>query len=179
MKRGPALVTGCSSGFGLRIALMLARRGFQVFATMRDLDRGDALREALGQSGLQATLLRLDVTEPRSVERAVGQVLEAHGAIDVLVNNAGAMLTGFVEELSDDELLAQLDVNLLGPLRLIRACLPSMRERRHVLSARQHLLPQGVDPTGAIRAAAMLLEHLGQHERAAALERQAREAGPG
>jgi NAD(P)-dependent dehydrogenase (short-subunit alcohol dehydrogenase family) len=115
------LVTGCSSGIGRATALALARAGGHVWASAR---RPEAIAELAGE-GLET--LRLDVTSPADVEAAVGSV----GAVDVLVNNAGYGLEGAIEEVADDELLAQYEVNVFGPWRLVRAALPGMRERRH------------------------------------------------
>lgn len=129
MRRGTALVTGASSGLGLRTAVMLARRGFRVFATMRDPARAAPLRAALAAAHQQAEVVRLDVTDPDSITAAVQHILQVAGAVDVLVNNAGAMLTGCVEDIAPDELSAQFEVHVLGPHRLIRACLPTMRAR--------------------------------------------------
>lgn len=124
-----ALVTGCSSGFGLLTAVELARRGDTVFASMRDVARRGPLDDALAASGASAEVLALDVTDQASVEAAVGAVLAHAGHLDVVVNNAGVAAGGSVEELSFDELEAVFATNVLGPLRVTRAALPSMRAR--------------------------------------------------
>lgn len=120
------LITGCSSGFGQLIALALARRGDRVFATVRRPEAVDALEALAGDLPLSVHLL--DVTDTASVERVVAEIVAQEG-IDVLVNNAGYGLRGPVASLQDDEVARQFDTNVLGPIRMVRAVLPSMRER--------------------------------------------------
>lgn len=126
---GNVLITGSSSGFGYLTALALARRGERVFATMRRPEAADALRRAVQEEALPVTLHRLDVTDGRSVEAAVQEILREAPSIDVLINNAGASWRGPVETLSDEELLAQFDVNVFGVVRVIRAIAPVMRRQ--------------------------------------------------
>ena len=121
------LITGASKGFGFAAAQELAARGHHVVATMRHPDRdGEAVRRG-HESRIEATVC--DVTDPASVRDAVAYALSRHGRIDVLVNNAGDVMWGAVEDLTDDELSLQLNTNVLGPLRLIRAVLPTMRKQ--------------------------------------------------
>jgi NAD(P)-dependent dehydrogenase (short-subunit alcohol dehydrogenase family) len=133
MKRGTALVTGSSSGFGLRTCVALAARGFEVWASMRDLERAEPLREALRVSGFGAErvhLVALDITDADARTALVEEILEQRGAVDVLVNNAGQMLTGFAEELDEQALRKQFETNFFGLVELTKALLPAMRERR-------------------------------------------------
>jgi NAD(P)-dependent dehydrogenase (short-subunit alcohol dehydrogenase family) len=116
-----ALITGASSGIGAACAARLAADGHRVFGTTR----GAAPPAADG-----VAWLTLDVRDDASVARGVAQVLERAGRIDVLVNNAGIGIAGAVEDTTPDDLARQLDTNLLGPLRLLRAVLPGMREAR-------------------------------------------------
>jgi NAD(P)-dependent dehydrogenase (short-subunit alcohol dehydrogenase family) len=120
------LITGCSSGFGRLIALALARRGDRVYATVRRPEAVGALEEA--GAGLPLSVHLLDVTDTASVDRAVAEIAEL-GPIDVLVNNAGYALRGPVTALHDDEVARQLDTNVIGVLRTVRAVAPQMRER--------------------------------------------------
>jgi NAD(P)-dependent dehydrogenase (short-subunit alcohol dehydrogenase family) len=124
-----ALVTGSSSGFGLLTCVELARRGMRVFASMRDLGRAERLDQALAAAGVSARKLALDVTDAGAVARAVADVEAAAGRVDVLVNNAGYGLTGFVEDLDLDEVRAQLETNFFGALAVLKAVLPGMRSR--------------------------------------------------
>lgn len=125
------LITGCSSGFGLLTAVHFARAGHTVVATVRDPEGATALRAAAEDEGLPIGVAALDVTDPVSVDRAVAGVLEAHGRIDVAVNNAGISLRAAVEDTSDTDARRVLETNVLGPLRVVRAVLPAMRARRH------------------------------------------------
>ena len=123
------VITGCSSGFGLATALAFARRGDRVYATMRDPETSPDLLGAAAAEGLRLEVRALDVTDPASATEAVGGVLEADGRIDVLVNNAGIARMGAVEALGIDDARSVFETNLFGPVRLIQAVLPGMRER--------------------------------------------------
>lgn len=122
-----ALITGCSSGFGLLTSLELARRGDRVFATMRDPARGDELRARAADDSLEIDISQLDVCDPGSVDRAVRSIHAQAGRIDVLVNNAGVGRLGPLEEFEDDEMHALFDANVYGPVRMLREVLPIMR----------------------------------------------------
>jgi NAD(P)-dependent dehydrogenase (short-subunit alcohol dehydrogenase family) len=117
------LVTGCSSGIGRATARAFHADGWRVYAT----DRNSADLTALADVGIE--IASLDVTDDRSVESAVDDILADAGHVDVLVNNAGYGQIGPVEEVPTDELIEQFQVNTFGPHRVIRAVLPSMRER--------------------------------------------------
>jgi len=133
MPHGPArrtaLVTGCSSGFGLLTAVELARRGFHVYATMRDLARRERLDHAAQDAGVSLSVLPLDVTRAESIAAVVDEVLATTKRIDVLVSNAGFGLGGFVEDLTLDELREQFDTNFFGAVAVSKAVLPAMRAR--------------------------------------------------
>ena len=134
MQRGTALVTGSSSGFGLLTCVELVARGFRVWASMRDLDRAGPLRSALEASGFglaRVEIVALDVTDAEQSDALVEQILDRDGAVDVLVNNAGVMLTGFAEDIDEAQLRGQFETNFFGLVRLTRALLPAMRERRY------------------------------------------------
>lgn len=117
------LITGSNSGFGKLAALTLARSGHDVIATMRDTAKaGDLLAEA---AGLSVEVRSLDVCDAASVDDAFHDA----STIDVLVNNAGFEVQSAVEQLTDELLLRQLDTNVVGPMRCIRAVMPAWRER--------------------------------------------------
>ena len=123
------LITGCSSGFGFEAALVFARHGDRVFATMRNPAAGDALRRAAREERLAVDVLPLDVGDRASIDAALAAVAEA-GPLDVLVNNAGIELRSAIEDASEDDVRRQFDTNVFGPLRTIRAVLPGMRDER-------------------------------------------------
>jgi NAD(P)-dependent dehydrogenase (short-subunit alcohol dehydrogenase family) len=127
------LITGVSGGLGRALAEEVLRQGGRVAGTVRKPSQIDAF-QALAPG--RATGYLLDVTEAKALEPLVGQVLSDLGAIDVLVNNAGYGLAGATEELSEAEIRHQMDTNFFGPLALIRAVLPHMRERRrgHIIN---------------------------------------------
>ncbi|WP_250002384.1 SDR family NAD(P)-dependent oxidoreductase [Actinoplanes sp. M2I2] len=130
------LVTGASSGFGRLTVEALARRGHQVFATVRDLPgRGAAAAAELtalaSAEGIDLRVVELDVTDQASADRAVSAVLDAAGRLDVVVNNAGMIFPGPLEAFTAEEAQRQLDVNVLGALRVSRAALPQLRSQGH------------------------------------------------
>jgi NAD(P)-dependent dehydrogenase (short-subunit alcohol dehydrogenase family) len=96
---------------------------------MRRVHAGCDLVEAARAESLDVRVLELDVTEDASVERAIAQVLDAEGRIDVLVNNAGVMHFGSVELLPDERMRSTFETNLFGPVRMLRAVLPIMRSQ--------------------------------------------------
>lgn len=122
-----ALLTGTSSGIGLHAAVELARRGHTVVATMRDTGRAGRLRDAADAAGVTLDVRALDVTDHAAATALVEQVHADHGRLDVLVNNAGQGLVGTAEQLTLEQVQAQLDVNYLGPVNLTRAVMPLMR----------------------------------------------------
>lgn len=124
-----AVVTGTSSGMGMHAAVELARSGHQVVATMRDVAKADRLRVAAEAAGVDLDVRALDVTDHAAIEAVVTEILADHGAIDVLLNNAGQGMVGTAEQLSLQQIQDQLDVNYLGPVAMAKAVLPSMRER--------------------------------------------------
>jgi len=119
------LVTGCRSGFGLHIARDAAAAGHTVYAGLRDPETGADL--AAETRGLDVTALPLDVTDPAQREAAVARVLDEHGRIDALVNNAGVALGGPLEMVDEDELRRVFEINVFSLWALTRACLPAMR----------------------------------------------------
>lgn len=118
------LITGSSTGIGHATALRLHRAGFAVYATAR---RPETLAD-LAELGI--TTLALDVTDEASMTAAVDRVVADHGAVDVLVNNAGYALAETVEEAPAEAVRAQFETNVFGPSRLIQLVLPGMRARR-------------------------------------------------
>lgn len=126
-----ALVTGASSGFGLLTSLALARNGYYVIATMRDLTKQSKLMEAAVQQGVRNNLLcmQLDITDMDKSEQIVTFIKVNYGRMDVLVNNAGYAVGGFVEDIPLINWQEQMDTNFFGLVAMTRAVLPIMREQ--------------------------------------------------
>jgi NAD(P)-dependent dehydrogenase (short-subunit alcohol dehydrogenase family) len=125
-----ALITGTSSGIGLDTAVHFAQAGFTTVATMRDLARSEPLQARAVAAGVSLDILPLDVSSDASVDTCVREVLERHGRIDVLVNNAGSGYLGTTEQTSLEALRQVMEVNFFGVWRMTQAVLPSMRAAR-------------------------------------------------
>jgi NAD(P)-dependent dehydrogenase (short-subunit alcohol dehydrogenase family) len=125
-----ALITGSSSGIGLETSSYLARRGYTVWATVRNLEKTSELHKAIESEKLSIEIAQLDVCDNSSVKNAVTQILQKSGRIDVLVNNAGYGLRGAIEEVSLDEWQKQFETNFFGAIRVTQAALPQMRQQR-------------------------------------------------
>ncbi|HEX3706454.1 MAG TPA: oxidoreductase [Mycobacteriales bacterium] len=124
MTRGTALVTGASSGIGEAAALRLKDAGFTVYAVARRVERMSGLADA----GVH--VVKMDVTDEKSMVAGVKQIVEETGRIDVLVNNAGYGSYGAVEDVPLSEAKYQFEVNVFGLARLTQLVLPHMRARR-------------------------------------------------
>ncbi|MEZ5919976.1 MAG: SDR family oxidoreductase [Parvularculaceae bacterium] len=120
----PILVTGAASGIGEATAVMLAHKGFKVFASARSLAKLKPL-DGLGQGRLSP--LALDVTDAASIDAAVKEIEAAGEPLFGLVNNAGISVTGPIEELSRDDWRRQFETNVFAVAMLTRAVLPQMR----------------------------------------------------
>jgi len=127
-----AVISGASSGIGLLTSIELAKAGFRVVATMRDLARRERLDQAAKNEGVLARLdiRELDVTEFDQLSGFVDQVLHDFGRVDVLVNNAGYPLAGFAEDISLEELRRQFETNFFGAVAVTKAVLPAMRRQQ-------------------------------------------------
>src|SRR5262245_20742035 len=108
------LVTGAGTGLGREMALYLAERNFNVYATMRDLGHADALHEAARERNVQHRVMPLDVTDANSIDQAVQTIINETGAIYGVINNAGIGLRGYFEDLSDEEIRQVFDANVFG-----------------------------------------------------------------
>src|ERR1700693_3300273 len=124
------LITGATDGLGKALALLLAERGYRVFAAGRSPEKLAQLDSIAREKNLALESIALDVCSDASVHSAVQTVLGKTGAIYVLVNNAGVNYTAAVEDLSMEDWRAQFETNVFGVLRVTRAVLPHMRERR-------------------------------------------------
>ncbi|WP_047546841.1 SDR family oxidoreductase [Psychroserpens sp. Hel_I_66] len=114
------LITGGSSGIGKSIGEFLSQKGFTVYGTSRSPER-------YPDSKIQ--LVALDVADVLSVEKAIETVATEAGSIDIVINNAGAGITGPIEEIPNDEIKRNFETNLFGPINVIKAVLPQMRKQ--------------------------------------------------
>ncbi|MEO8140366.1 MAG: SDR family oxidoreductase [Gemmatimonadota bacterium] len=158
------LITGTSTGIGLATALVFARAGHRVAATMRNPGRAPELAEAAAREKLPITVLAMDVDSDASVRDGVSHITREMGPIDVLVNNAGIERMGSVEELPLAEFRAVMETNYFGVIRCTQAVVPAMRLRRsgciiNVASVAGHV---ATSPMAAYTASKYALESLSE-----------------
>jgi NAD(P)-dependent dehydrogenase (short-subunit alcohol dehydrogenase family) len=120
-------VTGASKGLGLTLVKRLLTEGYKVAATSRD---AEALRSEIGHQSENFLPLQVDLTSNEKVAEAVAVIIAKLGTIDVVVNNAGYGQLGTLEELSDEDARENFDINVFGPLNVIRNVMPIFREKR-------------------------------------------------
>lgn len=121
------LLTGASSGIGRSTAILLAKNGFKVYGTARNVGENEDY-----QNGF-IHMIKMDVCSDASVSDAVSQVLNIEGKIDILINAAGIGISGAVEECSAQDAFNQFNTNYFGIIRTIGAVLPYMRKARNGL----------------------------------------------
>ena len=126
-------ITGVSTGFGKHLADLALAKGDKVAATFRQQDQADEFTQKAGANGIG---LVADVADEAAVQQAVADAIASLGHLDVIVNNAGYGSMGPIEEVPDEEVRRQFDINVFGPLRVIRAVLPHLRARKsgHILN---------------------------------------------
>ncbi len=125
-----AVVTGSSSGIGLATSLALSKNGYLTYTTMRNLAKRDSLQSVADKQHLPIRVVQLDVTDENSIKKAIQSILSESGRIDLLVNNAGYVLTGAFEDIGIDEIKALYETNVFGVIRVTQAVLPIMRKQR-------------------------------------------------
>ncbi len=114
------LITGGSSGIGKSVGEYLQAKGFKVYGTSRNPDNYPESK---------FPIVALDVTKPETISKCIFEVLTQESQIDVLINNAGAGITGPIEEIPDAEIKRNFETNLFGPINVIKAILPIMRKQ--------------------------------------------------
>lgn len=127
-----ALVTGASSGFGLHASCALVKSGFTVIASMRDTEKRGPLDKIakMNMAAMHMEVISLDVTSQKQIDERIADIIDRHGQIDLLVNNAGYACGGFTEQLAAADWRRQFDVNVFGLIDVTRAVLPHMRLRK-------------------------------------------------
>lgn len=118
------LITGASSGIGKSISLFLTNKGFKVYGTCRDPNKYNIL---------EFELLKCDINSQIEIEDTVKYILNIENRIDVLINNAGIGIIGPLEETSEFDIKTAFQTNLLGPIAIIKECIPSMRKHNEGL----------------------------------------------
>ena len=122
------IVTGSSSGLGLETALHLAERGFNVFATVRDMESSaQAVLDAAGERGVILQVRQLDLGDRDGIGAAVDKIAAETGGLFGLVNNGGLGLRGCLEDTSDEEIRRVFEANVFGTMAVTKAVLPHMR----------------------------------------------------
>ena len=157
-----AVVTGSSSGFGLLTSVELAKAGFRVVATMRDLGRRTSLDRAAAAANVNERIdvRELDVTNLEVMPGLVEGVVGDCGRIDVLVNNAGFAVAGFAEDIQLAELRTQFETNFFGTVAMTKAVLPVMRKQRsgHIIQISSIVGLQGAVTISSYSASKHALE---------------------
>ncbi len=124
-----AIITGSGRGIGSATAQRFAEFGANVVVTDIDLAPAEETANKIVTAGGQAIAVAADVTDDGGIEELIGQAVNTFGAIDVLVNNAGYTWDGMMHKMSDEQWDAMLAVHLTAPFKIIRACIPYMREQ--------------------------------------------------
>ncbi|MGB0035056.1 MAG: SDR family oxidoreductase [Candidatus Acidiferrales bacterium] len=125
-----AVVTGGTDGLGRAASVMLAERGYRVFAGGRSAERRAEIDQLGRERKLALEAIELDVCDDGSVDRAVAEIERRAGPVDILVNNAGIAIAAAMEEISLADLRKQFETNLFGVVRITQRVLPEMRRRR-------------------------------------------------
>ncbi|MDQ0247498.1 NAD(P)-dependent dehydrogenase (short-subunit alcohol dehydrogenase family) [Bacillus fengqiuensis] len=131
MSKRTAVITGASSGFGMLTSLELAKRGFDVIATVRNEAKGVPLQKQAAALGIQENIaiFQLDVTAESSIQ-SLERRLNKIERVDLLINNAGYAAGGFVEEVSLGAYRQQFETNVFGAIAVTKTVLPIMRKQR-------------------------------------------------
>jgi NAD(P)-dependent dehydrogenase (short-subunit alcohol dehydrogenase family) len=131
-----AIITGASAGLGLTTSIVLAKHGYRVYATMRNLERKAALLQEAETAQVAIHLQQLDVSSPASVQQAIETIIAKEGRIDILINNAGAGFAKGIEQVSEADMQWLTDLNYFGVVRCCKAVLPHMRQQKsgHIIN---------------------------------------------
>lgn len=130
------IITGTSTGLGLETAILFAKNGYKVFATMRDLNKSEDIQNRIYRENLDIEVLQLDVLSTQSIENCINQIVQKGNSIDILVNNAGGGFAKTTEQTTEEEMKWVTDLNYFGVIRCIKAVLPYMRKQKsgHIIN---------------------------------------------
>jgi len=130
------VITGCSAGLGIAIAVQAATKGHTVYATMRNLEKRALLEQAAQSAKVSINILAMDVATSQSVDKCIKQVYVEQGRIDVLINNAGSGFVRSTEQASEEDIEWIMNVNFMGVVRTTKAVIGAMREARsgHIIN---------------------------------------------
>ncbi len=125
-----ALVTGASRGIGQAVALKLGQMGAMVIGTATSDSGADNISAYMKEAGVQGEGMKLNVTEPEAIDAAIKQIADTHGAVTVLVNNAGITRDNLLMRMKEEEWGDIMDTNLTSIFRVSKACLRGMMKAR-------------------------------------------------
>ncbi len=130
------VITGASTGIGFETALLLASEGHKVYATMRDVTKGNRLKQEATRRGVALNVLGLDVQDESTIAHCIKKITAREKTIDILINNAGAGFIRTLEQASMEEIQQVMDVNFYGVIRCTKAVLPFMRRQQsgHIIN---------------------------------------------
>ena len=130
------LITGASTGIGFETALLLAKEGHKVYATMRDTSKRNALEQEAAKRNVSLQILSLDVQSETSISKCIREIISRDKTIDILINNAGAGFIRTMEQANMEEIQQVMDVNFYGVIRCTKAVLPYMRKQQsgHIIN---------------------------------------------
>ncbi len=130
------LITGASTGIGFETALLLAKEGHKVYATMRDPAKAHKLKQEATKREVALHILSLDVQNETSISDCISEIIDREKTIDILINNAGAGFIRTMEQATMEEIQQVMDVNFYGVIRCTKAVLPFMRKQKsgHIIN---------------------------------------------
>lgn len=152
------IITGANRGIGLDTTLAFAEAGYRVYATMRNPEDANILRDSIEKDSLDVTMMEMDVDSDESVKSCLDKIHQEHGVVDVMVNNAGIERHGAIEEMDISVFKEVMETNYFGVIRCVKGVLPLMREREsgciiNVASVAGHISSSPLAPYSASKFA--------------------------
>lgn len=152
------IITGANRGIGLDTTLAFARAGYKVYATMRNPEGADILKDNINKESLDVTMMEMDVDSDESVSNCLEKIHQDNGVVDVMVNNAGIERHGAIEEMDISVFKEVMETNYFGVIRCVKGVLPLMRERKsgciiNIASVAGHISSSPLAPYSASKFA--------------------------